>query len=111
MARMKIYEIAKSLDIKSGELVKALNNNGFEAKSHNSNIEDAAIGFILKHFSPKKKVKKEEIEPKKAEVDHTEAKAVESKKEEVKNIETKSIESKKIEIKNTEEKVMEHKKI
>ena len=111
MARMKIYEIAKSLDIKSGELVKALNNNGFEAKSHNSNIEDAAIGFILKHFSPKKKVKKEEIELKKAEVDNTEAKAVELKKEEVKTIETKSIEPKKIEIKNTEEKAMEHKKI
>jgi translation initiation factor IF-2 len=54
MAKMRIYEIAKSLNIKSGELVKALNENGFEVKGHNSNIEDAAIAFILKKFSPKK---------------------------------------------------------
>ncbi len=104
MAKMKIYEIAKSLNIKSGELVKALNDNGFEAKSHNSNIEDDAIGFILKHFSPKKNVKKEEkvIEPKRAEVKNTEAKVVEPKKVEVKNTETKVVEPKKAEVKNTE---------
>ncbi len=64
MAKMKIYEIAKSLNIKSGELVKALNDNGFEAKSHNSNIEDDAISFILKHFAPKKEAEKETVEVK-----------------------------------------------
>lgn len=54
MAKMKIYEIAKSLNTKSSDLVKVLNENGFEVKSHNSNIEDDAIAFILKHFAPKK---------------------------------------------------------
>ena len=55
MAKMRIYEIAKSLNIKSTELVKTLNDNGFEVKSPQSNIEDEAIAFVLKNFTPKKK--------------------------------------------------------
>ncbi len=82
MAKMKIYEIAKSLNIKSGELVKALNDNGFEAKSHNSNIEDDAIGFILKHFAPKKEAAPEvKATPATAEV-KAESKKVEKPAEE-----------------------------
>lgn len=61
MAKMKIYEIARSLqekypDLKSRDLIALLQENGFEVKSAQSSIEDAAIGFLLKHFSsPKKK--------------------------------------------------------
>ena len=49
MAKMKIYEIARSIqqqdkNIKSGDLVTLLNENGFEVKGANSNIEDEAIG-------------------------------------------------------------------
>ncbi len=61
MAKMKIYEIARSLqerfpDIKSKDLITLLQENGFEAKSAQSSIEDAAIGFLLKHFNnPAKK--------------------------------------------------------
>ena len=50
--KMKVYEIAKSLNRTSKDLLKALNENGFEVKSHNSNIEDEAIAFILKNFKP-----------------------------------------------------------
>lgn len=58
MAKMKIFEIARSLqaknkEIKSGDLVKLLNENGFEVKGANSNIEDAAIAFLLKTFNNK----------------------------------------------------------
>lgn len=67
MAKMKIYEIARSLqekypDIKSKDLVELLQANGFEAKGAQSSIEDAAIGFLLKHFAgkPAAKPKKEE---------------------------------------------------
>ncbi len=55
MAKMRIYEIAKSLNMKSTDLVKTLNNNGFGVKSPQSNIEDEAIAFVLKNFTPKKK--------------------------------------------------------
>lgn len=56
MAKMKIHEISKSLkaqgtDIKSTDLIKLLNDNGFEAKSPNSSIEDAAIAFLLRKFA------------------------------------------------------------
>ena len=110
MAKMKIYEIAKSLNIKSGDLVKALNDNGFEVKSHNSNIEDEAIAFILKQFAPKKEeTKKEETkkpEPKEEVI--PEVKQPE-KKPEVKVAEVKA-EEKKPEEKKPEEKKTEEKK-
>jgi translation initiation factor IF-2 len=59
MAKMKIYEIARSIqnqhkNIKSGDLVKLLNENGFEVKGVNSNIEDDAIAFLMKTFMQKK---------------------------------------------------------
>ncbi len=54
MAKMKIYEIARSMqekfpDLKSKDVVKFLQENGFEAKSAQSTIEDDAIGFLLKN--------------------------------------------------------------
>ncbi len=93
--KMKVYEIAKSLNRPSKDLIKALNDNGFEVKSHNSNIEDDAIAFILKNFKPQaeekkpeavEKEKEVEVKPEKASQDETpakeEVKAEESKKEE-----------------------------
>ncbi len=65
MAKMKIYEIARSLqekfpDVKSRDLVELLQANGFEAKGAQSSIEDAAIGFVLKHFKALEKARAEE---------------------------------------------------
>lgn len=56
MAKMKIHEISKSLqaqgkNIKSSDLVKLLNENGFEVKGANSNIDDPAIAFLLRKFA------------------------------------------------------------
>ncbi len=58
MAKMKIYEIARSLqekftDLKSRDLVDLLRKNGFEVKSTQSSIEDEAIGFLLNHYRKK----------------------------------------------------------
>ncbi len=60
MAKMRIYEIARSIQqkekgIKSSDLVKLLNENGFEVKGANSNIEDAAIAFLMKEFTNRNK--------------------------------------------------------
>ena len=82
MAKMRIYEIAKSLNIKSTELVKTLNNNGFEVKSPQSNIEDEAIAFVLKNFTPKKKEEDSIFLNNKA--DRLEKVAENSKKKEIK---------------------------
>ncbi|MCI5884182.1 MAG: hypothetical protein MRZ84_09190, partial [Eubacterium sp.] len=63
MAKMKIFEIARSIqaknkEIKSGDLVKLLNDNGFDVKGYNSNIEDKEIAFLLQTFNDPEKVKK-----------------------------------------------------
>ncbi|MBE5928450.1 MAG: translation initiation factor IF-2 [Lachnospiraceae bacterium] len=88
MAKMKIHEISKSLqaqgnDIKSADLIKILNENGFEAKSPNSSIEDAAIAFLIKEFSgaPKKKA---DTDVKKPEEKKTKEKKTEKVKPETK---------------------------
>ena len=81
--KMKVYEIAKSLNRPSKDLIKALNENGFEVKSHNSNIEDEAIAFVLKTFKPlpgeeENEVKSEET---KKEAPKEEKKEVQQEKE------------------------------
>ena len=63
MAKMRIFEIARSIqaknkEIKSGDLVKLLNENGFDVKGANSNIEDKEIAFLLQTFNDPKKVEK-----------------------------------------------------
>ena len=118
MAKMKIFEIARSIqqqdkNIKSGDLVTLLNENGFEVKGANSNIEDEEIGFLMNYFKkkkaaakaePKEEVKapvKEEPKVEKKEEPKVEKK-VEEKKEESK-VEKKP-EEKKPEEKKPEEK-------
>lgn len=140
MAKMKIYEIARSIqqqdkNIKSGDLVTLLNENGFEVKGANSNIEDEAIGFLMNYFKKKKaaakaepkeevkapvkeepKVEKKE-EPKvekkveeKKEEPEVEKKPEEKKPEEKKPEEKKPVEKKPVE-KKPEEKKPEEKKV
>ena len=63
MAKMRIFEIARSIqaknkEIKSGDLVRLLNENGFDVKGANSNIEDKEIAFLLQTFNDPKKVEK-----------------------------------------------------
>lgn len=124
MAKMKIYEIARSIqqqdkNIKSGDLVTLLNENGFEVKGANSNIEDEAIGFLMNYFKkkkaaakaePKEEVKapvKEEPKVEKKEEPKVEKK-VEEKKEEPK-VEKKPEEKKPEEKKPDEKKPVEKK--
>ena len=58
MAKMRIYDIATSLqgkfpDLKGKELVNLLNENGFEVKSVQNSIEDDAIAFLMKYYHKK----------------------------------------------------------
>ncbi len=97
MAKMKIFEIARSIQqqdksIKSGDLVKLLNENGFEVKGPNSNIEDDAIAFLMKYFMKKKQEKAEA--PEKTEELAVGKKPEEKKEEEMKPEEKKEDEKK-----------------
>ena len=94
--KMKVYEIAKSLNRPSKDLIKALNENGFEVKSHNSNIEDEAIAFILKNFKPEPEKGEEAKIVEKVETSKEEkVKAEAVAKEKPKAEETKKVEPKK----------------
>ncbi|WP_343209007.1 translation initiation factor IF-2 [Anaerolentibacter hominis] len=53
MAKVKIYELAKTLDTPSKDIVGYLNEHGYEVKSHMSSIEDAQIALVLKRFAPR----------------------------------------------------------
>ena len=110
MAKMKIYEIARSIqqqdkNIKSGDLVTLLNENGFEVKGANSNIEDEAFGFLMNYFKKKKAAAK--AEPKEEVKAPVKEEPKEEKKDEPK-VEKKP-EEKKPEEKKPEEKKPEEK--
>ena len=83
MAKMRIYDIARSLqeklpDLKSKDLVALLQKNGFEVKSTQSSIEDDAVGFLLKYYQnkPAQAAKKEKAANTAAKVKETAPKAV-----------------------------------
>lgn len=106
MAKMKIFEIARSLqstnkEIKSGDLVKLLNDNGFDVKGANSNIEDDAIAFLLKTFNNRAAAKKQnapvkatEIEEKKVQETAPKAAAPKSDSNDMKDEKKSNIEKK-----------------
>ena len=73
MAKMKIYEIVRSLqekfpDLRNKDIIDLLQENGFQVTSPQNSIEDNAIGFLLQYYKKKpasKASKKEEAEEKK----------------------------------------------
>ncbi len=53
MAKMKVYELAKELDVQSKDVVAYLTENGSAVKSHASNIEDKEIDMVRVKFGKK----------------------------------------------------------
>lgn len=116
MAKMKISEIAKSLNMKSSALVQLLNENGFNSvRSVQSSIEDACIAWILKNVKPNpegeepKAAKKAPAAGKTIKKD-TKTKAYVSDAEELIMAEERKNTAKKPEVKKAEPKVNEEKK-
>ena len=50
MAKMKVHELAKELEIKSQEIIELLTGTEYEVKAANSNLEDAAQDVVRKKF-------------------------------------------------------------
>ena len=76
MAKMRVHELAKELDIKSQDIIEALSATEYAVKSASSGIEDAAQAIVRSRFG---KAQKKEEAPK-----AVEAKAEEPKKEQEK---------------------------
>ncbi len=67
MAKMRVSELAKELDIQSKDIISYLGEYGFEIKSHSSNLDERQISMIRGRFGDLAKlvnVKKEEPEKK-----------------------------------------------
>ena len=120
MAKMKIYEIARSIqgmfpELKSKDLVELLNQNGFEVKSPQSSIEDEAIAFLMGYYKKKaaqaKTASKEKAEPQAASKKEAEKKET-VKKETVEKKEPEKKEEKKetVAVKQAEKKKETEKK-
>ena len=89
MAKFKVYELAKELEISSKEVLAFLQEKGVEVKAAQSSVEDAAADMVRKHFGvntqPAKAAEIPKVEEPKAETTKAETPKTEtSKKEEVK---------------------------
>ena len=61
MAKMRVHELAKELEIKSQEIIESLSGTEYEIKSASNNIDDAAQEIIRKKY--KKSAPKAEEKP------------------------------------------------
>ena len=67
MAKVKVHELAKELNIQSKEILQYLSEQNIEVKSHMSSIEDDVIRVVKKKFAKSEPVKEEKAAPKAAE--------------------------------------------
>ncbi len=90
MAKMKVHELAKELNISSKEVLALLQEKGIEAKAAQSTIEDASVEIVRKAFNKKGDTQladnKTTVEEKKEAVDTKKATTEEAPKKKKKNI-------------------------
>ena len=63
MAKIRVYELAKSLNKDSKEIIEILKKNGIEVKNHMSSVTDEDAQKVKERFSGKPPVKKTEEKP------------------------------------------------
>ena len=51
MSKMRVYELAKQLEKDSADIIAVLKENGVEAKTHMSSIDDEAVQIVKKAFA------------------------------------------------------------
>ncbi|MFI3214716.1 MAG: translation initiation factor IF-2 N-terminal domain-containing protein, partial [Eubacteriales bacterium] len=82
MAKMKVHELAKELNIQSKDIVSYLQKEGVEVKAAQSSIEDGAISLAKKHFGHSNEVKSVKVEAPNAEASKADTPKVEVPKTE-----------------------------
>ena len=55
MAKMKVYELAKELEIQSKDVISFLQEKGVEVKAAQSSVEDEHIALVKKKFTKSEK--------------------------------------------------------
>ena len=84
MAKMKVYELAKELEIQSKDVITFLQGKGVEVKAAQSSVEDEHIALVKKNFTKAAKTEEKKAAPAKKSADKVESntKAEESTKTE-----------------------------
>ena len=71
MAKIKVYELAKELNVQSKDVLEVLESKKIEVKNHMSALEETAAGQVKEHFSKNRKSEGESGEaPKKKNIVH-----------------------------------------
>ena len=71
MAKIKVYELAKELNVQSKDVLEFLESKKIEVKNHMSALEETAAGQVKEHFSKNRKSEGETGEaPKKKNIVH-----------------------------------------
>ena len=80
MAKVKVYELAKELNIGSKEIISFLSENNIKVTSHMNNLEDSSIELVKSKYVKKetKTITKPETEPKAKEEKQKEEKHTET---------------------------------
>ena len=65
LGNMKLYELAKEMNISSKELLEQAKTLGMKIKSHLSSIEEDDVKKLRESYTKQPAVKKEEKKPKK----------------------------------------------
>ena len=60
MAKKRVHELAKELNVSNKELIGFLNSKGYEIKSHMSSVPEKSMDDIVKHFKGEKPEPKKE---------------------------------------------------
>ena len=60
MPKVRIYELAKQIDVSSKEIIERLGTYGEGAKNHMSSLEDAEVKRLVADLKPQKNKKTEE---------------------------------------------------
>jgi len=55
MAKMKVYELAKELDIQSKDVISFLQEKGVEVKAAQSSVEEEQVNLVQNRFGKEKK--------------------------------------------------------
>jgi translation initiation factor IF-2 len=65
LAKIRVHELAKKIDVGSEAVLKALQDAGYPIKSHMSGLDAEAVSLVESHFKVKKAPGKAAVEPKK----------------------------------------------
>ncbi len=63
MAKMKVYELAKELEIQSKDVISFLQEKGVEVKAAQSSVEDEHIALVKKKFTKSEKAEEKKAAP------------------------------------------------